>query len=104
MTAPEPDPRHAEAEFEQRGPTVRDRRRIDPETYQVREPQETAAPAAAAPEPETPTPETPPVPDLEAEVKELQDKLAEFQDIKEFTELQRAVSEIEAKGYDIGGS
>jgi molecular chaperone GrpE len=28
---------------EHRGPTVRDRRRIDPETYQVREPQETAA-------------------------------------------------------------
>jgi len=27
------------------GPTVRDRRRIDPDTYQVREPQETAAPA-----------------------------------------------------------
>jgi molecular chaperone GrpE len=71
----DPDHRHAEAEFEQRGPTVRDRRRIDPETYQVREPQETAAPAAAAPE--TPISETPPVRDLEAEVKELQDKLAE---------------------------
>jgi molecular chaperone GrpE len=82
VTAPEPDPRHAEAEFEQRGPTVRDRRRIDPETYQVREPQETAAPAAAAPEHKTPESktqesETPPVPDLEAEVKQLQDKLAE---------------------------
>ena len=75
MSESDPDHRHAEAEFEQRGPTVRDRRRIDPETYQVREPQETAAPAAAAPE--TPIPETPPVPDLEAEVKELQDKLAE---------------------------
>lgn len=34
-----------EPESEQRGPTVRDRRRIDPETYQVREPQATAAPA-----------------------------------------------------------
>ena len=33
---------------EPHGPTVRDRRRIDPETYQVREPQETAAPAAEA--------------------------------------------------------
>jgi molecular chaperone GrpE len=77
VSAPEPDPRHAEAEFEQRGPTVRDRRRIDPETYQVREPQETAAPAAAAPESKTPDSETPPVPDLEAEVKELQDRLAE---------------------------
>jgi molecular chaperone GrpE len=32
---------------EHRGPTVRDRRRIDPETYQVREPQETAAPDPA---------------------------------------------------------
>jgi molecular chaperone GrpE len=73
VSVPESEHRHAEAEFEQRGPTVRDRRRIDPETYQVREPQETAAPAAAAPEPETPEP----VPDLEAEVKELTDKLAE---------------------------
>ena len=72
MSAPDPEHRHTEAEFEQRGPTVRDRRRIDPETYQVREPQETAAPAAAANESETP-----PVPDLEAEVKELSDKLAE---------------------------
>jgi len=82
VSVPESEHRHAEAEFEQRGPTVRDRRRIDPETYQVREPQETAAPAAAAPQPETsepenPEPQTPPVPDLEAEVKELQDKLAE---------------------------
>jgi molecular chaperone GrpE len=77
VSVPESEHRHAEAEFEQRGPTVRDRRRIDPETYQVREPQETAAPAAAAPEPETPEPETLPVPDLEAEVKELTDKLAE---------------------------
>jgi molecular chaperone GrpE len=77
VSVPESEHRHTEAEFEQRGPTVRDRRRIDPETYEVREPQETAAPAAAAPEPETPAPETPPVPDLEAEVKELQDKLAE---------------------------
>jgi molecular chaperone GrpE len=34
---------------EHRGPTVRDRRRIDPETYQVREPQETAAPAGSGP-------------------------------------------------------
>jgi molecular chaperone GrpE len=74
VSVPESDHRHGEAEFEQRGPTVRDRRRIDPETYQVREPQETAAPTAAANEPE---PEAPPVRDLEAEVNELQDKLAE---------------------------
>jgi molecular chaperone GrpE len=92
VSAPESDHRQAEAEFEERGPTVRDRRRIDPETYQVREPQETAAPAAAAPKPENTEPETtepentepentepegPPVRDLEAEVKELQDKLTE---------------------------
>ena len=45
MSAPEPENRrNAETEFEQRGPTIRDRRRIDPETYEVREPQETAAP------------------------------------------------------------
>ena len=34
---------------EQQGPTIRDRRRIDPDTYQVREPQATAAPAGGAP-------------------------------------------------------
>lgn len=41
-----------EHEQEQQGPTVRDKRRIDPETYQVREPQSAAAPdpePAAAP-------------------------------------------------------
>lgn len=31
-------------EEEQRGPTIRDKRRIDPETFQVRDPQATAAP------------------------------------------------------------
>jgi molecular chaperone GrpE len=72
VTAPEPDPRHAEAEFEQRGPTIRDRRRIDPETYEVREPQATAAPPSAAADESQP-----PVRDFEAEVTELQDKLAE---------------------------
>lgn len=41
-------------EGEHRGPTVRDRRRIDPQTYQVREPQEPAAPHLSAPvDPET---------------------------------------------------
>jgi len=72
VSAPEPDRRGAEAEFEQRGPTVRDRRRIDPETYEVREPQATAAPPTAATEDATA-----PVRNLEAEVTELQDKLAE---------------------------
>jgi molecular chaperone GrpE len=33
---------------EHHGPTVRDKRRIDPETYQVREPRATAAPSAGA--------------------------------------------------------
>ncbi|HEY5784644.1 MAG TPA: nucleotide exchange factor GrpE [Microlunatus sp.] len=37
------------AETENTGPTIRDRRRIDPETYQVREPQPAAAPGAGAP-------------------------------------------------------
>ena len=72
MSAPEPDRRNAETEFEQRGPTVRDRRRIDPETYEVREPQETAAPPAAAPE-EAADQES----NAEAEVIELKAALAE---------------------------
>jgi len=72
VSGPEPDHQRSETEYEQRGPTVRDRRRIDPETYEVREPQGTAAPAAAGAESETP-----PARDLEAEVRELTDKLAE---------------------------
>jgi DNA repair ATPase RecN len=39
-----------------------------------------------------------------ASLAELQESLAEFQNIEEFTELQAAVSEIESKGYNIGGS
>jgi molecular chaperone GrpE len=72
VSVPGPDQRRAEAEFEQRGPTIRDRRRIDPETYEVREPQATAAPPSEAAEHDQP-----PVRDLEAEVTELQEKLAE---------------------------
>jgi molecular chaperone GrpE len=64
--------RSAETEFEQRGPTVRDRRRIDPETYEVREPQATAAPPPAGTEV---TPSA--VSDAEAEVIELKAALAE---------------------------
>ena len=71
MSGPEPDHQRSETEYEQRGPTVRDRRRIDPETYEVREPQATAAPAAAGTESKPLQLE-----DLEAEVRELTDKLA----------------------------
>jgi molecular chaperone GrpE len=40
------DPAHErEGDEERTGPTIRDKRRIDPETYQVREPRVTAAPA-----------------------------------------------------------
>jgi molecular chaperone GrpE len=63
--------RSADSEFEQRGPTVRDRRRIDPETYEVREPQATAAPAAGTDEPASP------VSEAEAEMIELKAALAE---------------------------
>ena len=37
------------AETERTGPTIRDRRRIDPDTYEVREPQSPAAPGHGAP-------------------------------------------------------
>lgn len=37
------------SETENTGPTIRDRRRIDPDTYQVREPQSAAAPGPGAP-------------------------------------------------------
>jgi molecular chaperone GrpE len=43
------DPRSTEqGEGEPQGPVIRDKRRIDPETFQVREPQAAAAPAAPA--------------------------------------------------------
>ncbi|HEX7209675.1 MAG TPA: nucleotide exchange factor GrpE [Propionibacteriaceae bacterium] len=72
MSVPEHERRpSAETEFEQRGPTVRDRRRIDPETYEVREPQPTAAPVAGTEEAANP------VSEAEAEVTELKAALAE---------------------------
>jgi molecular chaperone GrpE len=73
---PSPDPRDLEGD-EPHGPTVRDRRRIDPETYQVREPQATAAPAPGA----GPTGDGPDPADIreesDTEVTELNQALAE---------------------------
>lgn len=37
-------------------------------------------------------------------LSEIQSKLAEFQNIEEFAELQQAVDDIKAAGYDIGGT
>ena len=57
-------------ETENTGPTIRDRRRIDPETYEVREPQSAAAPGPGAPvEPEAPA--------STAEVDQLRSALAD---------------------------
>ena len=39
----------SDRETEHTGPTIRDKRRIDPDTYQVREPQSAAAPGPGAP-------------------------------------------------------
>jgi hypothetical protein len=39
-----------------------------------------------------------------ASLAELQDTLAEFQNFEEFAALEEAVNDIEAAGYDIGGS
>jgi molecular chaperone GrpE len=73
VTVPEQEPRQdAEAEFEKRGPTVRDRRRIDPETYEVREPQATAAPTSTGPEEAASS-----VTEAEAQMIELEAALAE---------------------------
>jgi molecular chaperone GrpE len=73
VSVPEQEHRRgAEAEFEQRGPTVRDRRRIDPETYEVREPQATAAPT-----PPDPEEAASPVSEAEAEVIQLKAAFAE---------------------------
>jgi molecular chaperone GrpE len=75
-THPESDPGH---EGEQSGPKVYDRRRIDPDTYQVREPQD-AAPAPGGPAGSSTTnPQTgeAPVEDKDTRVTELETALAE---------------------------
>jgi molecular chaperone GrpE len=66
-------------EGEQSGPTVRDRRRIDPDTYQVREPQDAApAPGGAAGTSTTePQADATPAADKDSRVTELETALAE---------------------------
>ena len=64
-----------DGEGEQSGPTVRDRRRIDPETYQVREPQDAApAPGGDATNPQA---GDSPVAEKDTRVTELETALAE---------------------------
>jgi molecular chaperone GrpE len=87
------------------GPTVRDKRRLDPETYEVREPQATAAPAPGAategvptdsapstPEPETaPDPTSGPDPQTTSEPAEVTDLKASLAD--RTADLQRLQAE-----------
>ncbi len=63
-------------EGERTGPTVRDRRRIDPETYEVREPQD-AAPAPAGPTGETTSSPADQAGEKDTRVSELETALAE---------------------------
>jgi len=81
----------SEREEQQHGPTIRDKRRIDPDTYQLREPQETAAPAA---EPLIP-PEAPEVAELRAGLAErtadLQRLQAEYINYKRRVDRDREV-------------
>lgn len=65
------DPRE---EAEPEGPVIRDKRRIDPETYQVRESQETAAPAGSGTSGQAEQPEAT---EQNGEVTELKTALAE---------------------------
>ena len=67
--------RERDGEQEHQGPTVRDKRRIDPQTYQVREPQATAAPAPEGQGTEAVT--EPQAPNSSTEVAEAQAALAE---------------------------
>ncbi|WP_375424728.1 nucleotide exchange factor GrpE [uncultured Friedmanniella sp.] len=82
-----------EQEREQQGPTVRDRRRIDPETFQVREPQSAAAPAEG---PATPVGESEQVTELQAALAErtadLQRLQAEYVNYKRRVDRDRDVA------------
>ena len=97
--------RRQDGEPEQHGPTVRDRRRIDPNTYQVREPQETAAPAPGGaqdnpevtePEVTTPAAEAPEVTEAKAALAErtgdLQRLQAEYVNYKRRVDRDRDVT------------
>ena len=78
---PGPDQGHSgqNEQGEQSGPTVRDRRRIDPETYQVREPQDAAPAPGGRTDTSTTNPQTgeQPVADKDSRVTELETALAE---------------------------
>ena len=63
----------SDRETEQTGPTIRDKRRIDPDTYQVREPQSAAAPGPGAPV----DPAGPQVPVDNEEIAQLKSALAD---------------------------
>jgi molecular chaperone GrpE len=65
-----------DGEQEQHGPTVRDKRRIDPETYQVREPQQAAAPGPSG-QPQDPEVTEPELSVAAAEVADAKAALAE---------------------------
>ncbi len=64
-------------EQQDQGPTVRDRRRIDPETFELREPQSAAAPGPEAPAGPDAGPETAGPAEDDGQVVQLQAALAE---------------------------
>jgi molecular chaperone GrpE len=97
--------RRQDGEPEQHGPTVRDKRRIDPQTYQVREPQATAAPAPGGaqensevtePEVTAPAAEAPEVTEAKAALAErtgdLQRLQAEYVNYKRRVDRDRDVT------------
>ncbi|CAA9307444.1 MAG: Heat shock protein GrpE [uncultured Friedmanniella sp.] len=68
---------HDEQHAEPKGPTVRDRRRLDPETFEVREPQSAAAPGPGAPPGTDATPDPSGPVGEDEQVQQLQTALAE---------------------------
>ena len=80
------------SETENTGPTIRDRRRIDPETYQVREPQSAAAPAPGAPA-DSAAPESSAVADEIADLKtQVGERTADLQRLQaEYVNYKRRV-------------
>jgi molecular chaperone GrpE len=97
--------RRQDGEPEQHGPTVRDKRRIDPQTYQVREPQATAAAAPGGaqensevtePEVTAPAAEAPEVTEAKAALAErtgdLQRLQAEYVNYKRRVDRDRDVT------------
>ena len=78
---------------QEQGPTIRDKRRIDPDTFQLREPQQSAAPATEAENVQDATPDDEAVQPDEGKAPDQEKAPAQEKDGDEVLELKAALTE-----------